>query len=799
VIARAWKAFDAGRLQEAIDMLGAAVKTRPKDDARRRAYLTAMTDAGLWETVRDEYAADFDADPSGFNAYWYFMATDDMPDARAAVERARRADPKDRHTLAAAAQFEALDLLRAGKPEAARKVLIDSPLFSVDPATYFGIMDGVLTRMGDLKEVTFDDVDVASMNAPHDAGLLAQRAQADLLAGDLAGYERLLKKAATLGDFAVVHLGLAHAAALRADRELWRSELQAALDSPRDGHDWACSVTQADSALGRTWHAWYDAARARALDPGETCTLPQDLGMLMSFGMPGRALEEARAAFRRDPTDLTAVVSLARLRAGRGEVQSALRLIAAARVLAPKEPGLISAQAILLLRQGSVAEAERVMFDLPSGPNGSPQIEWAQGLVALALKRYDTAAGSFRALLDWGPPTEELWRRLAEARSGRGHHDLAARAYAHAWIYADGARRPELAASMARERRLSRERSARYPGDAAAREEWFTPVPALADCRDAAFFRDGREVVGCPWGDPHRWAGLKEDRAYGHNVWARDGRVVDFSYEGGLSEFDPAAGKSRVLFRDVEPSTATPAGRRVVAEEFWRTRDPDTLYLRVQRWGGGENARETLEALDLKTGRSRALDAGGDFMKAVYDPGSRRFYLYGGGNRELDPRTGALRRLPLMGCSLDMSVARGARTVACARGDGLELYDRIASTRAAAGTEGALPAWSPDGKTLAYVWRDRELRLLDAATGRVVAVRTDLVPDLDAPGRSWTALGRPRWSPDGRFLYYELHDQRAPDGTERAQPIFLLDLRRREVWVPDEPLYGFAWRPGARR
>ena len=108
----------------------------------------------------------------------------------------------------------------------------------------------------------------------------------------------------------------------------------------------------------------------------------------------------------------------------------------------------------------------------------------------------------------------------------------------------------------------------------------------------------------------------------------------------------------------------------------------------------------------------------------------------------------------------------------------------------------ALPRWSPDGKMLAFV-SDRDV----AADGKKRKPKNIFVLSLaGGEARKLTSFdedaGDLTWSPDGRQLAFVLKDKKAKDADDEGIRVydrmryktdegFLLDGRRRHVWVVD--------------
>lgn len=798
---RAWKLFDEGRRQESIDILYGAVRARPDDDSLRRAYLTAMSDAGLWSQVNDEYWDDFQDHPDGFHAYWYAQAENDQVSSRSALERARRAGAGDAHLKAARALFESLDLVRSGRPDRALEALKRSPLARLDPAAYFLSAASDLSAAGRLDEAEAAATQAAAL-APHDVGIMGARAQLRLMRGDADGFRELLQRAGRIGDYAFVHAGLAYSSGLRGSADERLQEYRAALAAPPDGVDWACSVAEARSALGDFWRAYAAALQVRSLDPGETCALGSELALETRLGLHDDALRKVGAALDRNPNDLNALVVMADRLAARGNTDDALSQIDRALALAPGAPDLLITRAELLIRKGDANAAFDALQRAHDVAQNDDSYRLAGGNLAVLTRDYPQMLFHFGMLLRDGIYPAESWKAIGDANMGLRRFDRAARAYARAEALGAAFDRRELAGLIAKAKAGERELARLHPADAGARARPFRRVPELSVCRDAAFMLRGDEVVGCAWGDRSRWRKAEEPvQRDMEQTWSADGRAVYYTHPDGLAEFDPARGKVSYALR--YPNKFGDYARTHLNESVigvFAAEDPGKLYLLFSHADGIRSLPGTFEEFDLASGRRRMLIPGGALGRIDYDRPTRRFFLLGGGNRVYDPSTDLVQDVPTMGCSLDLSLAPGGRAAACvdphAPDSSLDMFDFTTSTRTTLGLTGANMVWSPDGNTLAYVWRSRELRLMDAVTHEVSVVETDLEPDLDAWNPEFMGISDPVWSPDGRFLYYVLPAQRRRGGPQLySRATFVIDLKRRESWIAADEFLGFAWRP----
>jgi dipeptidyl aminopeptidase/acylaminoacyl peptidase len=192
------------------------------------------------------------------------------------------------------------------------------------------------------------------------------------------------------------------------------------------------------------------------------------------------------------------------------------------------------------------------------------------------------------------------------------------------------------------------------------------------------------------------------------------------------------------------------------------------------------------------------------------DPVSGRLLLTGGGNLRLDLAAGTTVEFPIVGCNTaDLDYSPGGERMACVAVDAkgpeskeIILYDIATRKKVPLEIAGKGASWSPDGQFLAYVWRGRQLRVLELKTAKVTAYdigheRSYLLPHAVEGGTGT------RWSADGRFIHCTLEASKEKPGRnwygELGEPTTLIvDRRDKLAWTRTGSFSEFEWAPATK-
>ena len=233
---------------------------------------------------------------------------------------------------------------------------------------------------------------------------------------------------------------------------------------------------------------------------------------------------------------------------------------------------------------------------------------------------------------------------------------------------------------------------------------------------------------------------------------AANGEEIVFERDFGVWRFDPATGHTAAVPITLRgAASATPKRHETLASFQRLALSPDGQKLAVIGHGDVFAA----PAKDGGPGQRITTTAGAE-REVTWSPDSRRALVIS--ERGLDHRL------------VEYDVASGRETMLTQHG--------IAST----------PAYSPDGKSAAYVLDDRELHVVTLASGGDRTVFTGAVSTDERDGP------RPVWSPDGQYIAFPVLDARAfvnvlvvPAAGGAARPVSFLGNGQMGgiAWSPD--------------
>jgi hypothetical protein len=316
----------------------------------------------------------------------------------------------------------------------------------------------------------------------------------------------------------------------------------------------------------------------------------------------------------------------------------------------------------------------------------------------------------------------------------------------------------------------------------------FAFADSLASSRRIAYTDEMKIVVSLPDGRERRELFRDEKgRAGGPLTWSPDGRTLYHAYDQ-IYAIDAVTGVARAVTEFAEEeqfgvlwfSSCSPDGRML-------------LFLQSIDVGPSEWAHR-LCALDLAEGRVRVLLDPGRERKlwcadvswarhlvaaVLIAPEGRRQELWA-----LDPRTGAATRAtPMPAPAGYIALSPRGKALAFADGGGVGLVSMDSGKHRWLTDFGWMPAWSPDGRAIAFLNDQCELWVL--RRGRPQPQRlarfTGENPPLEEVHGSWAQP--PVWSTDGRLLWFTLTQPRLRPAAEAAR----LQEQFRESELKDIP------------
>lgn len=187
---------------------------------------------------------------------------------------------------------------------------------------------------------------------------------------------------------------------------------------PGDGQAMIVLAT-AYMSLGR--HAKATALMQEALRSQDSANYRTALGMsLLGGGQSGDAIREFEAAFKKDPSQVQAAVSLIQIYLGSNNAAKALSV---AEALVKREPGNPSFQNLLGISYGQAGNAKGARTAFEKAIQISPTMGQAVVNLArleVALKSYDAAATLLQELLKTDDKNTEAMEQMAAIAEARG-------------------------------------------------------------------------------------------------------------------------------------------------------------------------------------------------------------------------------------------------------------------------------------------------------------------------------------------------------------------------------------------
>ncbi|MCM2304993.1 MAG: hypothetical protein NDJ72_09840, partial [Elusimicrobia bacterium] len=230
-----------------------------------------------------------------------------------------------------------------------------------------------------------------------------------------------------------------------------------------------------------------------------------------------------------------------------------------------------------------------------------------------------------------------------------------------------------------------------------------------------------------------------------------------------------------------------------------KTAEAAMLTVHIER---GKAKYAEVVAMPLAGGKSRLLHRRTYMRYLMSARPAGKLFVFGGGNLRIDPSSGPALAYPLVGCNSEFQPSPDGKAMVCVSADAktpengeLYLYEIDAAKKTPLEVSGRRPAWSPDGRSIAYVWRDRELRVLDLGAKSVAAYALPFERDELAAIR-WEADARTEWSRDGRFIYLTVGPALGPpEDSAKSRTSVVVDLEKKTAWMRPGPMPTFDWAP----
>jgi len=824
-ISEAWVLFDTGKKVEALAMFRSIVIASSDDMAAHRAYQQAMINTGQYLELRKEYRERLARDRKNTSNYYHLgMIEEEVELGKRLANDGLRLDPKKEELLWLVSFFRTTDLAARGKYT---EVLEELDKHGTSNPFYYRMQRaGALVEQRKFDEA-LAEAEKAVAIEPHDPEAYVQRALIYFQRKERDKARESLLPALAFGDFAAVHVTLgAFLSAEGKDAEA-KEQYRAVLRAPRDNVSWACSMMSAHQGLGNDVEAERYARLALNNDARNGCARATLIWRALSRGDLDAAEKLARALLELNPRDINGINLMAQIKIQRGRFKEASKLYESGLTINPDDPALLVGFATAATYEGRCNEAQAKLKRAKKLLPDWPDVDRAMGSCALVRGDYQEAARDYARVIKTHPEDAWGYEGLGTAQFGAGYPEAGRVSYQKALRYAsmpayrkrfqDGLKTLELRATAEEKK---------FPNEGKSAPVAFTLAERLELEYPLAYRLSSQLLVGRPWkNETSLFQSTWTVGDYITPAWSPSGKTLYLVAEG-ISAVEVATGDVRRILdlprkaldltaADTDQlhegfmSSTSPAQMKIM--QYMNNRlskvhvssDGQTLYYQVGTTSGtrmlgsiervGVDGRKRTQIVAPQESLGELVVDGtgrGLVVERWNEPPLRLSFETGRAETDVKPDE----------CAHNASFAPDGRRRVCGRHNSVagELYivDVGASGKRRLGLRGSHPAWSPDGKTIAYIHREVELRLLDPVSGKTRRVNLPFEKDLDNPEviSSWSR--GPVWSPDSRHVLYTLGNMRDRKDKRPIQFLTVIaDLEGAKAWYTPTFLDNVAWSP----